>query len=99
MLWSKFKNTLTEIWEEVFKSKDLVSNTKNYSIGIYPDENRGWFEHYKHGDEQGGGLWFNSDKELTDYDGISSLPLEVVEAIRGLGYKVDQSFIVKIKTK
>ncbi|NUW26992.1 hypothetical protein HUX57_09965 [Arcobacter butzleri] len=86
------QKTLTDIWNEVFGSQDLVVNTKNYSIGIYPDENRGWFEHYKYGDEQGGGLWFNSDKELTDYDGISSLPLEVVEAIRGLGYKVDQSF-------
>ncbi len=86
-----FKN-LEYSCKTIILNKDLVVNTKNYSIGIYSDENRGWFEHYKYGDEQGGGLWFNSDKELTDYDGISSLPLEVVEAIRGLGYKVDQSF-------
>ncbi len=85
--------TLTDIWDKVFHSQDLVTNTRNYSIGIFPDKNRGWFEHHKYGDEQGGGLWFNDHKELVDYDGISSdLPLEVIEAIRSLGYKVDKIF-------
>ena len=89
------QKTLTDIWDKVFGSQDLVANTKNYSIGIFPDENRGWFEHYKWGDEQGGGLLFNEDKELVDYDGISSdLPLEIVEAIEKLGYKVDESFYI-----
>lgn len=86
------RTTLSKIWNEVF-SEDLVANTKNYSIGIFPDKNRGWFEHQRYGDEEGGRLWFNEDKELVDYDGISSdLPIEVLKAIRSLGYKVDKTF-------
>ncbi|MFW2553679.1 hypothetical protein [Aliarcobacter butzleri] len=42
-----FKN-LEYSCKTIILNKDLVVNTKNYSIGIYPDENRGWFEHYKY---------------------------------------------------
>ena len=65
--------------------------TKHFEVKIDPDESYGYFEHHELGDECGGGLWFQ-DRELIDYDGVFELKLEVVEAIRDMGYKVDTSF-------
>lgn len=65
--------------------------TKKFDVQIDPFENYGYFEHHELGDECGGGLWFQ-DGELVDYDGVFELRLEVVEAIRDMGYKVDPSF-------
>lgn len=62
--------------------------TKNFTIGLWPDG--GFFEHNDHGDEYGGGLWFNG-KELVDYDGVYELPGEVVRALDGAGY--DMSYV------
>lgn len=63
--------------------------TKNYSIilNCNGDKSRGYFEHHVYGDERGGGLWFER-KELIDYDGMSYLPKQVMEALKAAGYDV-----------
>ena len=48
-------------------------------------EDMGYFEHDVYGDELGGGLWFEG-KKLVDYDGVYSLPDEVIEGLEKLGY-------------
>lgn len=57
-----------------------IINTKNFEIGYDEEENYGYFEHHKYGDECGGGLWFESG-ELTDFDGTFVLPKEVGKAL------------------
>jgi hypothetical protein len=39
-------------------------NTKRFEVGIHTDRKHGWFEHHEHGDEYGGGLWFEADGTL-----------------------------------
>lgn len=39
-----------------------------------------------------GGLWFDDNKELQDYDGVLALMPPVIELIRELGYKVSEEF-------
>ena len=39
-----------------------------------------------------GGLWFECNKELQDYDGVFQLIPQVIELIRELGYKVSEEF-------
>jgi hypothetical protein len=51
--------------------------TQNYTIGIDVKANYGYFEHDHLGDQSGGGLWFNKDLILEDYDGVFELPSEV----------------------
>lgn len=65
--------------------------TKNFYGEIFLEESRGWFEHEEHGDEYGGGLWFEG-KNLIDCDGVAVLPKEVIRAIRDLGFHVAKEF-------
>jgi len=67
-----------------------TSDTGNYEIGIDETAKRGYFENVKKGGD--GGLWFNADKELIDYDGYACLPMSVIRAIRSMGYTVCKSF-------
>ena len=65
-----------------------MSNENRVKVGKFEvciDGTTGWFEHYIYGEELGGGLWFEG-KELVDYDGVYSLPDEVIKAIEMLGY-------------
>jgi len=62
--------------------------TKHFYIEI--KGSKGYFEHLELGDACGGGLWFKG-KELVDYDGVYSLPKEVAEKLRELGYKVPKN--------
>lgn len=48
----------------------------------------GWFEHSELGDECGGGLWFEG-MTLVDYDGVYSLPEDVIDACEMLGFNMD----------
>jgi len=55
----------------------------------------GWFEIYDvetGGDEwyAEGGLWIDSNKTITDYDGVVSLPLSVINKLKELGYNVSE---------
>jgi hypothetical protein len=63
-------------------------------VGIDFNEKYGYWER-KDGSE-GGGLWFEGNKEqgfeLTDYDGAYELPMRVVKALVAQGIKVDEVF-------
>lgn len=67
---------------------DQNLDTEKFEVRIDTVAGRGYFEHNELGDECGGGLWF-TDKELTDYDGVSVLPGEVEDALRNAGYTVE----------
>ena len=69
-------------------TKDI--STKDFEIKIDPNSNYGYFEHKEVGDECGGGLWFVGD-ELTDYDGVYYLPVQVYQALCA-NFIVDKSF-------
>lgn len=65
-------------------------NTKRFEVGIHDDRKRGWFEHHEYGDEYGGGIWFDDDGVLYDYDGIGGyLPAEILDALQAEGFNVD----------
>ena len=63
--------------------------TKNYMIGVNDYNCYGYFEHNSVGDESTGGLWFDSQKVLRDYDGVFRLPKEVIEELVSRGYNMD----------
>jgi len=39
------------------------------------------------------GLWFDDDRNLTDYDGIMALPRQAVSLLRAYGFHVSDEFI------
>ena len=84
-------DTIEEVFWENWDAKSVIGD---YDIGIIPGTNRGWFEHHTYGEEAGGGLWFDKDGGLEDYDGVQILPEGVVKGIRELGYKVPDTICV-----
>lgn len=74
-------------------SFDLKSQEGIFEIGIDTKANYGYFEHITLGDEYGGELWFDDNKNLIDYDGIFSLPKEVITELRKHGYYISKEFI------
>ena len=64
--------------------------TANYEIFLgldtEGDGQRGYFEHNTLGDERAGGLWYDENKNLIDYDGVPELPKEVREALIADGF-------------
>lgn len=73
---------------------DIKSVVGDYDTGIIPETNRGCFEHHIHGEDAGGGLWFDEDGNLEDYDGVQILPEDVVKGIRELLRKVPDTICV-----
>ena len=59
--------------------------TKYYTIGISKEWQRGYFEHNQLGEKIGGDLLFE-DNVLVEYDGVDSLPDEVKEGIKAMGF-------------
>jgi len=51
--------------------------TQNFTVEIDTKAKRGYFEHDTLGDNRGGGLWFDKELNLVDYDGVAVLPSEV----------------------
>lgn len=74
----------------------LVDKQANVELSItvgINSEDYGWFELYdtKTGGDRWyaeGGLWFEN-KTLTDYDGVFSLPIEIIEKLEQMGYNAD----------
>lgn len=56
---------------------DLNLSTNKFEIHIDTKGRYGWFEDKKVGDENGGGLWFDGNMKLQDYDGVYFLPKDV----------------------
>ena len=75
-------------FRENWEAKSVVGK---YDIGINPELKTGWFEHHIYGEDRGGSLWFEED-ELSDYDGVYSLPKDVITGIEELGYMVSEDF-------
>jgi hypothetical protein len=74
----------------VLKKENNV--TLHCTVG-FNSEDYGWFEIYdeeSRGDEwyAEGGLWFDG-KDLTDYDGVFSLPDCILAKLKELGYNVE----------
>lgn len=59
----------------------------NWLVEISPDSNYGYFENQNTG--AGGGLWFDSDKCLMDYDGVFELSKHVIQCIESLDYNAE----------
>ncbi len=51
--------------------------TQNFTIKLDVVKRYGFFEHDRLGEDCGGGLWFDKDLMLEDYDGVFELPSEV----------------------
>lgn len=69
-----------------------TNDHKGYDIRVDTKAKYGCFEHNELGDEDGGGLWFDDQGELEDFDGAFVLPKEVAEWINlqdGLSVDVD----------
>ena len=64
----------------------------NYIVRVNESTNRGSFEFYS--DDMDwyaeGGLWFNKDNELSDYDGTFSLDENVMDMLEYIGYNVNE---------
>jgi hypothetical protein len=80
-----------------------TGETANYEIKIDTAAYYGYFEHKTLGDERSGGLWFlpsitSTEGDmgdvigLTDYDGVSELPKQVIAWLREQGIFVDEDF-------
>lgn len=67
----------------------LRATEGKWEVVVSPTTKYGYFEHSVHG--EGGGLWFDKDKRVEDYDGVGILPKDVVKALRSLGYIVPRS--------
>ncbi len=68
-----------------------VKRTMDYTVCV--ENGKGWFEMY---DEESsgedfyasGGLWFTNNR-LVDYDGVFSLPDEILDKLEEHGYSLD----------
>ena len=70
---------------------DKKGKTGKFEVNVSTEKQYGYFEHDEYGEDYGGGLWFERN-ELVDYDGVYSLPKEVIEKIEALGFIVEDSF-------
>lgn len=88
-----FKTTANLSYENSFGTLKKETNVElEITIG-FKDEKYGYFELYdtKTGGENWyaeGGLWFEG-KELIEYDGVFSLPTEIINKLEELGYNAD----------
>ena len=60
---------------------NVKMGTQNYTIEIDTKSKYGYFEHNEIGDESAGGLWFDEQMQLVDYDGTFYLPTEVLNIL------------------
>jgi hypothetical protein len=51
------------------------------------NEDNVYFEHDEYGEDAGIKLWFNSDKEIYDYEGQSDIPKKVLAFMELLEYR------------
>ena len=93
------RKEIRELERKVLTMNDMKIDTENFTVTIFgemrSDGRGGFFEHKLRGEDFGGGLWFEydfyNDKYLNDYDGVSFLPPEVVEALAAEGITIDDA--------
>jgi len=66
----------------------MMHSTPDYSIEMM-SATRGYFEHNTRGEDSAGGLWFDENKVLIDYDGVFELPKSVIATMIEQGYNMD----------
>jgi hypothetical protein len=75
---------------------NITITTDNFDVMVDTTALYGYFEHHRYGDELGGGLRFTTltdgTLDLVDFDGVPSLPYEVVTALLDAGILVDDGF-------
>lgn len=71
---------------------NVDASTDKFEIKVDTTACYGYFEHNTLGDGCGGGLWFDTNRELTDYDGVACLPMSVAKALRQAGFVVGEDF-------
>lgn len=70
---------------------DHVKVTDHFEVKVDSAEQHGYFEHKELGDQCGGELLFINN-DLIDYDGVFELPMEVIVALREMGFTVEEDF-------
>jgi hypothetical protein len=70
---------------------DKKTTVGKWEVAIDTQAKYGYFEHSETG--TGGGLWFECG-ELVDYDGVGVLSKHVIQAIKDLGFKVEDDSIL-----
>lgn len=70
------------------KGYRLAARVGRTMVVINPSKPYGFGEHLEHGEL--GGLWFNAEKALRDYDGVFQMSLEYAAAVELLGYTVTE---------
>lgn len=65
--------------------------TSNYTIRLNFENNIHSFEHDIYGEDQGGSLKLDGDL-LIDYDGVYSLPEEIINALEHEGVIIESNF-------
>ena len=76
-----------------FNFTQVLTTPNGHKIEIDPERLYGYFEHPD--GSEGGGLWFGpcgGGVQLLDYDGVFALHPDIVAALRGAGYFLDESF-------
>lgn len=69
-----------------------VTETDNFTVSISTDGSYGTFEHHTMGEDWGGGLWFDDNNELYDYDGVAYLPEEVQDELIKRGVDISYAY-------
>ena len=83
-------------YEGSWGSTKPTTRTMKFKVELpFETPAQGWFEMWdvetKGNRAYGsGGLWFNRDKELVDYDGVSSLSSVIIEMIAEAGFDVEE---------
>lgn len=67
---------------------DVNASTKDWTVEIDSAEKYGYFEHNRTG--AGGGLRFDEEKVLVDYDGVFEVPEQVASALKEHGYIIEE---------
>lgn len=62
--------------------------SRNYTY-FYPKPGYIYFEHKEEGDYYAGGLWFDKENKLFDYDGVWDLDCEIIKFLESEGYNMD----------
>ena len=74
---------------------DIKIDNGTYTIEVDTEACYGYFEHNTRGDEDGGGLWFESSGgklQLIDHDGVATLSMKVIASLREADLIVPKDF-------
>jgi len=74
------------------------ADTEHFTVMVAEPDKYGYFEHHTLGDNKAGGLWFEPNDtfpdrlELSDFDGVTVVPTEVLDRLKSMGFVVQDEF-------